>query len=130
MSVHSILAKHFVPAGVLGGWDSKHLQADLRQYARTRAISYMLLLLLLLAILASVGWVTYREISAGGGPRLALLAAAGLSVPGVLELVRKTVSEWSKATLLEALCRRLDGSDLRGIVQAMLDARDDESKQA
>jgi hypothetical protein len=123
MTVETILAKHFQPAGVLGGTSSGELERDLRRHARLNATIYALLLLLLVAILLGVALVIGADVRDQRNTRTALLTGAGVTFPIILELVRRAVREWSRASLVAVLCRGLKGPQLQSVIETLLDRR-------
>ena len=72
-------------------------------------------------ILLSVGAVIVLDARDGRPVRTNVLAAAGVTFPLMLELVRRTVREWSRADLLVVLSRRLEPGQLQPIIDRLLD---------
>lgn len=122
MNLDTILQKHFTPAGVLGGTGSRALERDLRRHARLNATIYAGLLVVLLAILCALAIVVYTDARDGQNVRISLLAGAGVTVPVVLEWIRRTVREWSQANLMTLLARKLEGPQLQSVMGKLIDA--------
>ena len=120
MSVEQILTKHFQPAGVMGG-GSAALERDLRAHARLNATIYTALFVMLIAILAVVGVMLVQDAREGRGVRTGVLAGAGVTFPVVLELIRRTVREWSQASLMARLSRRLDGPQIQSVIEKLIE---------
>ena len=120
MTVQQILAKHYQPAGVLGD-ASTSLGTDLRAHARLNAVIYTALFAVLLVILGVVGLMIIYDAQEGRTTRTGVLAGAGLSVPVIVEMIRRTVREWSQASLLALLSQRLEGPQVQAVVEKLID---------
>ena len=111
-TLHGILLKHHQPPGLAGGKSSFSLERDLLRHARTNAAIYGALFVLLLGIVVVVGTLLVMDARDGQALRTGVLAGAGVTFPVILELTRRTVREWSQASLLAVLCRRMDANPL------------------
>ena len=120
MTVQQILAKHYQPAGVMGD-ASTSLESDLQAHARLNAIIYTALFAVLLVILGVVGTMLIHDAQEGHNARTSVLAGAGLSVPIVVEMIRRTVREWSQASLMALLAKRLEGPQLQAVIEKLID---------
>lgn len=120
-TVRSILVKHHQPAGLAGTTSATALERDLTRHVKWMALSYGVLFVLMVVILLSVGAVIVLDARDGRPVRTNVLAAAGVTFPLMLELVRRTVREWSRADLLVVLSRRLEPGQLQPIIDRLLD---------
>jgi len=121
MTLRAILAKHHQPAGLAGSGSNAALERDLVRHARWNAISYAVLFALVVVILFSVGVIIILDANSGRGIRTNVLAGAGVSFPVILEVMRRTVREWSRADLLVVLSRRLDSAQLQTVIERLLE---------
>ena len=119
MTVEQILRKHYQPAGVMGG-GSAGLERDLAAHARLNAMIYSALFVLLLGVLALVAVMIVQDANEGRASRTGVLAGAGVTVPVVLEMIRRTVREWSQASLMSRLSRRLDGPQTQAVIEKLI----------
>lgn len=118
MTLQAILAKHFQPAGVMGGGNPIELERDLRRCARLNAILYGMLLALLVAVLIGLAFVIWARISLG------TMVLAGAIIAGTFEGIRRTVRTWSQASLLAQLSRRLEGPQVQSVIETLIEAHE------
>jgi len=123
MTVQRILEKHFTPAGVLGSSSATSLDRDLRHHARLNAVIYTVLMIVLITILVGYTFMVIEDTRDGGRSRTTLLAGAGLTFPVVLEFIRRTVREWSEASLIARLCRGLEPAQRQTVIEKLVEGR-------
>jgi hypothetical protein len=85
------------------------------------AIGYGAVLVLLI-VLGSGAMLIYTA-RACQPPQTLFLAGAGISFPFLLGLTFRTVREWSQASLIAVLSRRMDPNQLQAVLEKLL-ARD------
>ncbi len=118
MTLRSIAQKHHVPAGILSeGIARDALLADLREnlklYGRLSAILFGAICVVTLLAIAALA----LDLLNGEKLHITIVAAAGLSIPALLEMMRRAVREWSQTHLIVTL---VSHSDERA-AQALLD---------
>ena len=121
MTVQRILAKHYQPAGLAGSSTSAALERDLLRHAKWNAVAYVVLFVLFLIVLIAAGAMVFNDAREGRSVRTTVLAGAGITLPIILDLIRRTVREWSRADLMAVLCRRLDGSQLQAVIEKLIE---------
>jgi hypothetical protein len=129
MTTQQILAKHYQPSGVLGG-GSAGLERDLRAHAQLNARIYAALFVLLAVILTVVLAMVVQDAREGRSVQIGVLAGAGLTVPAILEMIRRTVREWSQANLMALLSRKLSGPQVQAIIEKLIDKSSPKSDHA
>jgi hypothetical protein len=124
MSLETILRAHVQPAGLAGRASSSALERDLRRHGRLMAIAYASLLAVLLVILLGVGVMLVLDVRDGRGVRTGVLAGAGVTFPVTLEVIRRTVREWTRTDLVRVLSRQLDDRQLQSVIAVLLDGKE------
>jgi hypothetical protein len=119
-TLDDILRQHYQPAGLAGGRSLSPLERDLRRHARLNAIAYGTVLVLLVAIVLGSGVMLVYAARACQEPHSGVLAGAGISIPLLLGLTRRTAREWSQASLVAVLCRRMDANQLQAVLEKLL----------
>jgi hypothetical protein len=112
------------PAGLAGRASSSALERDLRRHGRLMAIAYASLLAVLLVILLGVGVMLVLDVRDGRGVRTGVLAGAGVTFPVTLEVIRRTVREWTRTDLVRVLSRQLDDRQLQSVIAVLLDGKE------
>ncbi len=121
MTTQQILERHYQPAGIMGGGESAALERDLQAHARLNSIIYTALFAVLLVILITVLIMIVEDAREGRSARVGILAGAGVTVPVVLEMIRRTIREWSQASLMARLAGQLEGPQMQAIIEKLID---------
>jgi len=118
MTLRSIAQKYHVPAGVFSEGLARDamlvdLKANLRLHSRLSGVFFGVICAVTLLTIGALAF----DLLNGRRLHMAIVAAAGLSIPALLEMMRREVQEWSQTNLLVTL---VSHSDERA-VQALLD---------
>ena len=117
LSLIDIVRSH-TPDGALGPMGSKEKKALLKDLERHRKLNTSIYLasFLFIVLTLSIGLVSVVfDLIKGSGARIALLAAAGVSVPAMLEIMRRAVREWTQTDLLLTLIKHSDPEQVRSL---------------
>lgn len=118
MSTKSLINSYFTSPGVLSQDPirvglQRELEAHQRSAARLQAIQFGIIFVLIIGALVALAF----DLVGGANVRIALLAAAGLSVPALLTQLRQSTKEWSEATLFLILVRNSDEQEARDLLK-------------
>jgi hypothetical protein len=118
MVLDDILAAYTQAEGPLGGRPVRDsLIADIE--AHQRRLGYyqnLQLLTVFLLTLLAIGALAF-DLVKGENTRLLILGGAGLSVPALLAMLRRTIAEWSRTNLFLVLVKNSDEREARALLR-------------
>jgi hypothetical protein len=121
MALEAILKRHWKPAGTAGGKAVKApMLAELEQHRGRMRFLYLLLFAItsVLALVAALSLLfLWRN---GGKPSVAALAGAGITVPAMLELMRRVGREWSRTELVCNVARHSTDAEIQKWIEKLL----------
>ena len=124
MSFEQIVRKNFRPANL---FDEQPVKSQLLEdLERNRTINnrlYFVYMTLVLVVSVAAIAALLAGMITGKSEQLALLAGAGVTVPGVLYLTKSAVREWSRSDLLIAIAKRCDEQQLQKILETLLSSK-------
>jgi len=120
MSIKDILRKHARPAAALSDEPVKqNLLADLRAQKNFNSKVYTILFIFICAILLLGIVALLTDTLEGHSNRYLLVTAAGISIPTVMEWMRRVIREWSQLNLLITLVGSSDESSVQLLIQRL-----------
>ena len=124
MTFEQIVKKHFRPGSLFDEQPVKsQLLADLEQNRKTNSRLYFVYFALVVAVaLAAIGALLAGMITGKSG-MLGVLAGAGVTVTGMLQLTKSAVREWSRSDLLIAIAKNTDEQQLQKILETLLSSK-------
>jgi len=121
MMLRSIAQKYHVPAGVLSEDLARDalladLRANIKLHSRLSAILFgTICMITIIAVLALA-----FDLVKGEKLHITIVAAAGLSIPALLEMMRRTVREWSQTNLMVTLVSHSDEQATQVLLKKLL----------
>src|ERR1700723_2404377 len=118
MSIQEILKRHAKPAAALSDDPVKQkLLADLNAQKSFNSRVYVVLFIFICAV-AILGFAAVvTDTIKGQNNRIAVIAAAGVSIPTTVEWMRRVIREWSQLNLLITLVASSDESSIQLLIQ-------------
>lgn len=121
MTLKSIAQKHHVPAGVLSEDLARDalladLRANIKLHSRLSAILFGTICTLTFIAIVALAF----DLAKGEQLRITIVAAAGLSIPALIEMMRRTVREWSQTNLMVTLVSHSDEQATQVLLKKLL----------
>jgi hypothetical protein len=123
-TVESILEKYDLPSELLGAEPAKaplleDLNAQKRACNRIYGIYFSVVCVVTLISIAAV----IIDLLSTGARHLAVISTAGISVPFMLNSMRRSAEQWSQVTLLITLVSHSDEKAIQSLIKKLLSSK-------
>ena len=124
MRYEKTLRKYQRTGAALSGEPVKSgLLADLKAQKRFNSILYSVLFVAICSVSIATIMALFTDLVQAGTQRTLILSGAGVTVPGALEWLRRTVREWSQLNLLITLVARSDEDAIQELIRKLLSSK-------
>lgn len=121
MTIRDIARKYSLPGSVMGREPVKQrLLTDLRQHRKLNGTLYGIYFSVALAVSVGAIAVLAYDTVTGAAIRTTILAGAGVTLTGVLYMLRTAVREWSQSNLLIVIATHGDEEQLQRLLDTLL----------